>query len=213
MAGWAGRPTTRRRSSPRSAPMPSFTRPIRTTRAAGTATARSGCRSSTTRSSTRRSIATWRRARRAARPTSTPVTKETDAGICVTGAKVVATGSALTHFTFVAHHGLIPVQDKNFAMVFIVPTNAPGREADLPRLERAARRGAGQPVRLPAVEPARRERRDLRHGRRVRPVGGRVRLWRHREGQQLLPAHRLSPARCCTAARASRSSSTSSPAC
>ena len=38
------------------------------------------------------------------------------------------------------------------------------READLPRLERAARRGAGQPVRLSAVEPARRERRDLRHG-------------------------------------------------
>ena len=54
------------------------------------------------------------------------VTKETDAGIRVTGAKVVATGSALTHFTFVAHHGLIPVQDKNFAVVFMVPTNAPG---------------------------------------------------------------------------------------
>ena len=54
------------------------------------------------------------------------VTKETDAGIRVSGAKVVATGSALTHYTFVAHHGLIPVQDKNFAMVFIVPTNAAG---------------------------------------------------------------------------------------
>ena len=54
------------------------------------------------------------------------VTKETDAGIRVSGAKVVATGSALTHFTFVAHHGLIPVQDKNFSMVFIVPTNASG---------------------------------------------------------------------------------------
>ena len=39
------------------------------------------------------------------------VTKETDAGIRVSGAKVVATGSALTHHTFVAHHGLIPVQD------------------------------------------------------------------------------------------------------
>ena len=54
------------------------------------------------------------------------VTKETDAGIRVSGAKVVATGSALTHFTFVAHHGLIPVQDKNFSMVFIVPTSADG---------------------------------------------------------------------------------------
>ena len=54
------------------------------------------------------------------------VTKETDAGIYVSGAKVVATGSALTHFTFVAHHGLIPVQGKNFAIVFMVPTNARG---------------------------------------------------------------------------------------
>ena len=54
------------------------------------------------------------------------VTKETDAGIRVTGAKVVATGSALTHFTFVAHVGLLPIQDKNFALAFMVPTNAPG---------------------------------------------------------------------------------------
>jgi aromatic ring hydroxylase len=54
------------------------------------------------------------------------VDKETDAGIVVSGAKVVATGSVLTNYTFVAHHGLIPVQDKKFAVVFMVPTNAPG---------------------------------------------------------------------------------------
>jgi 4-hydroxyphenylacetate 3-monooxygenase len=54
------------------------------------------------------------------------VTKETDAGIYVTGAKVVATGSALTHFTFVAHVGLLPIQDPKFALVFLVPTNAKG---------------------------------------------------------------------------------------
>ena len=54
------------------------------------------------------------------------VKKETDAGIVVSGAKVVATGSALTNYTFVAHHGLIPVQDKDFACVFMVPSNAPG---------------------------------------------------------------------------------------
>jgi 4-hydroxyphenylacetate 3-monooxygenase len=54
------------------------------------------------------------------------VTKETDAGIHVTGAKVVATGSALTHYTFVAHVGVLPVQDKNFAIVFLVPSNAKG---------------------------------------------------------------------------------------
>jgi aromatic ring hydroxylase len=54
------------------------------------------------------------------------VAKETDAGIVVNGAKVVATGSVLTNYTFVAHHGLIPVQDKKFAVVFMVPTDAPG---------------------------------------------------------------------------------------
>lgn len=54
------------------------------------------------------------------------VKKETDAGIIVSGAKVVATGSALTNYTFVAHHGLIPVQDKSFAVVFMVPSNSPG---------------------------------------------------------------------------------------
>ncbi|HLF22993.1 MAG TPA: 4-hydroxyphenylacetate 3-hydroxylase N-terminal domain-containing protein, partial [Burkholderiales bacterium] len=47
------------------------------------------------------------------------VEKETDAGLIVSGAKVVATGSVLTNYTFVAHHGLIPVQDKTFAVVFM----------------------------------------------------------------------------------------------
>ena len=54
------------------------------------------------------------------------VEKETDAGLIISGAKVVATGSVLTNYTFVAHHGLIPVQDKNFACVFMLPTNTPG---------------------------------------------------------------------------------------
>jgi 4-hydroxyphenylacetate 3-monooxygenase len=54
------------------------------------------------------------------------VTKETDAGVYVSGAKVVATGSCLTHYTFVAHHGLAPVQDKDYALIFMVPTNAKG---------------------------------------------------------------------------------------
>ena len=54
------------------------------------------------------------------------VEKETDGGIYVSGAKVVATGSVLTNYTFIAHHGLIPLNDKKFALVFMVPTNAPG---------------------------------------------------------------------------------------
>jgi aromatic ring hydroxylase len=54
------------------------------------------------------------------------VVRETDRGIVVTGAKVVATGSALTNYTFVAHHGLIPVQDPAYAVVFMIPTGARG---------------------------------------------------------------------------------------
>jgi aromatic ring hydroxylase len=54
------------------------------------------------------------------------VERETDGGIYVSGAKVVATGSVLTNYTFIAHHGLIPLNDKKFALVFMVPTNAPG---------------------------------------------------------------------------------------
>ncbi|MEM7532002.1 MAG: 4-hydroxyphenylacetate 3-hydroxylase N-terminal domain-containing protein [Chloroflexota bacterium] len=53
------------------------------------------------------------------------VTKETDAGIIVNGAKVVATNSALTHYNFVAYHGL-PIQAKEFAVVFALPMNTPG---------------------------------------------------------------------------------------
>ena len=53
------------------------------------------------------------------------VERETDAGLIVSGAKVVATGSALTHYNFIAHYGL-PVKDKKFALVATVPMNAPG---------------------------------------------------------------------------------------
>lgn len=54
------------------------------------------------------------------------VTKETDAGIYVSGAKVVATGSALTHYTFIGHVGQVAIQDPAYSPVFIMPTNAPG---------------------------------------------------------------------------------------
>lgn len=54
------------------------------------------------------------------------VTKETDAGFYVSGAKVVATGSALTHYTFIGHVGPVGIQDAAYSPVFITPTNAPG---------------------------------------------------------------------------------------
>lgn len=53
------------------------------------------------------------------------VERETDAGVIVSGAKVVATGSALTHYNFIAHYG-IPIKDKKFALIFTVPMDADG---------------------------------------------------------------------------------------
>ena len=54
------------------------------------------------------------------------VEKETDAGLIVSGAKVVATTSALTHYNFIANNGALPIKTKDFAFVCIVPTDAPG---------------------------------------------------------------------------------------
>ncbi|MFI7107468.1 4-hydroxyphenylacetate 3-hydroxylase family protein [Nonomuraea sp. NPDC050227] len=53
------------------------------------------------------------------------VERETDAGLVVSGAKVVATGSALTHYNFIAHYGL-PVKKREFALVATVPMDAQG---------------------------------------------------------------------------------------
>jgi 4-hydroxyphenylacetate 3-monooxygenase len=53
------------------------------------------------------------------------VDKETDKGVVVSGAKVVATGSALTHYNFIAHYG-IPIKDKSFALIFTAPMDSPG---------------------------------------------------------------------------------------
>jgi len=54
------------------------------------------------------------------------VERETDAGLIVSGAKVVATGSALTHANFVAHPTTTPIKTKQFAAVFIAAMDTPG---------------------------------------------------------------------------------------
>jgi 4-hydroxyphenylacetate 3-monooxygenase len=54
------------------------------------------------------------------------VEKETDAGLVVSGAKVVATGSALTHVNFIAHYGPLPIKSREFALCFALPVNSRG---------------------------------------------------------------------------------------
>ena len=54
------------------------------------------------------------------------VEKETDAGLVISGAKVVATGSALTHANFIAHPSTTPIKTKEFGVVFIATMDTPG---------------------------------------------------------------------------------------
>src|SRR6202046_4264076 len=54
------------------------------------------------------------------------VEKETDAGLVISGAKVVAPTSTLTHYNFIANNGALPIKTKDFAFVCIVATDSPG---------------------------------------------------------------------------------------
>jgi len=54
------------------------------------------------------------------------VERETDAGLIVSGAKVVATGSALTHANFIAHPTTTPIKTREFGAVFIATMDTPG---------------------------------------------------------------------------------------
>ena len=53
------------------------------------------------------------------------VEEERDNGLIVSGAKVVATGSAITHMNFIAHYG-IPLKKKEFALICTIPMGATG---------------------------------------------------------------------------------------
>jgi 4-hydroxyphenylacetate 3-monooxygenase len=54
------------------------------------------------------------------------IQKETDAGIIVSGAKVVATASAITHYNFLGQNAVGAASDPDLAVMFIAPMNAPG---------------------------------------------------------------------------------------
>jgi 4-hydroxyphenylacetate 3-monooxygenase len=53
------------------------------------------------------------------------VEEERDNGLIVSGAKVVATGSAITHMNFIAHHGIM-LKKKEFALICTIPIGAQG---------------------------------------------------------------------------------------
>ena len=73
----------------------------------------------------------------------------------------------------------------------MVPTNAPGVKFICRTSYEMTSTVMGSPFDYPLSSPARRERRRVHHGQGAGALGERLRLRRHREGQQLLPAHRL----------------------
>ena len=58
------------------------------------------------------------------------VVRERDDGIVVSGAKMLATGSAITHATFVAQNSAVHLEEgkaEDYALVFIAPMDTPGK--------------------------------------------------------------------------------------
>jgi 4-hydroxyphenylacetate 3-monooxygenase len=51
--------------------------------------------------------------------------RETDEGVVVRGAKMVATGSAFSNYNFVSYHGAMPIKKPEYAVSFFAPMNAP----------------------------------------------------------------------------------------
>jgi 4-hydroxyphenylacetate 3-monooxygenase len=51
--------------------------------------------------------------------------KESDEGVVVRGAKMVATGSALSNYNFVSYHGNLPIKKEEFALSFFAPMDHP----------------------------------------------------------------------------------------
>jgi 4-hydroxyphenylacetate 3-monooxygenase len=78
------------------------------------------------------------------------VVKDTDAGIHVTGAKMLATGSAITHATFVAQNSATRLEAgkaEDYALVFIVPVDTRGQKLICRRsYEKAATSPFDQPL-------------------------------------------------------------------
>jgi aromatic ring hydroxylase len=59
------------------------------------------------------------------------VIRERDDGIIVSGAKMLATGSAVTHATFVAQNSAVQLEEgkaEDYALVFIAPMDTPGKK-------------------------------------------------------------------------------------
>ena len=119
------------------------------------------------------------------------IQKETDAGIYVSGAKVVATNSALTHYNFLGQNMGQEITDPSMVVMFIAPMNTPGIKLICRPSYELAAAATGSPWDYPLTSPLRRERRHLRVRQRLHPLGERLHPSRHRAAEGVLSALRL----------------------
>jgi 4-hydroxyphenylacetate 3-monooxygenase len=140
------------------------------------------------------------------------VEKETDAGLIVSGAKVVATTSSLTHYNFIANNGALPIKTKDFAFVCIVPTDAPGVKLFCRPSYELAAAATGSPFDYPLSSRLDENDSIIVFDKVFVPFEN-VFATAISTGQQLLPRSGFCRASCFTAAYAWPSSSISSRAC
>ncbi len=77
------------------------------------------------------------------------VDRETDGGIIVSGAKVVATSAAITHYNFMGQSSKAATEDLDMSLMFIVPINAPGLKLISRTSYEGAARRSGSPFDYP----------------------------------------------------------------
>ena len=119
------------------------------------------------------------------------VVEERDDGMVVSGAKMLATGSALTHATFVAQNSAVQLEKgkaEDYALVFIAPMDTPGKKL---LCRNSYELSARSPWDNAAVESLRRKRRGGHLRQRPHPLGERARLPRRRQGGRVLCAVRV----------------------
>src|SRR5205085_6363018 len=73
------------------------------------------------------------------------IQKETDAGIYVSGAKVVATNSALTHYNFLGQNMGQEINDPSMVVMFMPPTSTPSLKLIYRRSYQHAAAATGSP--------------------------------------------------------------------
>src|SRR3982074_2772860 len=77
------------------------------------------------------------------------IQKETDAGIFVSGAKVVATNSALTHYNFLGHNMGQEITHPRMGVMFIAPMNRRGNQPTCRARDELAAAPPGAPLAYP----------------------------------------------------------------